>query len=105
MTMIERAARAIAEALGDKLDNVPVNKREWLEERGMFGGAFRDINLPFRSDYEDASRAAIAALRPQSEREEIVAWLRREYPFRMDNVSDEIHDVADAIERGDFKER
>lgn len=63
MSMIERAARAIAEALGDKLDNVPVSKREWIEERGMFDGAFRDINLPFRSDYEDAARAVLLAIR------------------------------------------
>ena len=61
--MIERVARAIAEQLGDNLDDAFANKSEWNAARGEKGGRIRDINEPFLGDYLDAARAAIEAMR------------------------------------------
>ena len=60
--MVERVARAIADMQGDKWDEIPKHKTDWVRRRGNFGGRFRDVNEPFRFDYEDMARAAIRAL-------------------------------------------
>jgi hypothetical protein len=61
--MIERVARAIAEASGDRFEDVPLAKWHWTEKRGEFGGRFRDVNEPYQSDYIYKARAAIEAMR------------------------------------------
>lgn len=60
---VRRMARVIADSLGDDYDMVPLNKGEWIKARGMCGGFPRDINAPFRLDYDDAATAALAALK------------------------------------------
>lgn len=62
--MIEVMARVIARGLGDEYANAFKNKERWVAKRGMSGGRFRDINEPFRSDYDNAARAALAAILP-----------------------------------------
>lgn len=64
--MLEKAARRLAEALGDNLDDAFANKSEWNAARGEKGGRFRDINEPFRDDYLQAARAVLEALREPS---------------------------------------
>lgn len=58
----EKVARAIAEALGDDLDDAFVNKAEWNAARGEKGGRYRDINQPMRDDYMAAAQVAIAMI-------------------------------------------
>jgi len=60
--LVEAVAAKIADAMGDVLEMVPANKSEWNKARGMCGGVPRDINMPFRSDYDAAARAAIAVV-------------------------------------------
>lgn len=60
--MIERIARAIAEANGDNFSNAFKNKSRWIAKRGESGGRFRDVNEPFQSDYLDMARAALTAM-------------------------------------------
>lgn len=68
--MVERVARAIANAHGDAWDDVPDNKAEWTERRGEFGNRFRGVDENFKDDYRDEARAAIEAMRePSSEQE------------------------------------
>lgn len=55
----EKVARAIAEALGDDLDDAFVNKSEWNAARGEKGGRYRDINEPMREDYLAAAHAVL----------------------------------------------
>jgi hypothetical protein len=61
--LIEGAARALAEAMGDNLDHAFASKSEWNAARGEKGGRFRDINEPFRSDYLAGVRAVLMAIR------------------------------------------
>jgi hypothetical protein len=63
MELLERVARAIAEENGDNFDDLPLAKWHWTEKRGEFGGRFRDVNEPMRSDYEAMANAAITAMR------------------------------------------
>lgn len=65
--MIEQVARAIAMAHGDKWDDVPDDKANWVENRGQFGGRFRDVNENFKDCYRDEARAAIEAMREPTE--------------------------------------
>lgn len=58
--LVERVARVIASELGDDYELAPANKREWTKTHGQFRGAFRDVNQPFKCNYDDAARAAIA---------------------------------------------
>ncbi|MCO5129786.1 MAG: hypothetical protein M9932_04385 [Xanthobacteraceae bacterium] len=60
-TALEAAAKAIAEHNGDDIDTVPTSKSHWNAEAGHFGGRFRTVNEPFRSDYEEQATAAITA--------------------------------------------
>ena len=60
---VERVARLIADELGDNYDDVPADKREWIKTRGQFRGVFRDVNQPFRCDYDAAATAVIAAMK------------------------------------------
>lgn len=60
--VVEKVARAIAKSNGDDFDAIPAHKREWVAKQGMFGGQFRDINQPFKSDYLDMGAAAILAM-------------------------------------------
>jgi hypothetical protein len=62
--IIERVARAIAIAHGDAWDDVPDDKSHWTENRGQFGGRFRDVNENFKDCYRDEARAAVEAMRP-----------------------------------------
>lgn len=73
MELLERVARAIAEENGDDFDNLPLAKWHWTEQRGQFGGRFRDVNEPMQSSYEAMANAAIAAMReaPQEWRADI----------------------------------
>ena len=71
MDMVERVARAIAEAQGDNFADAFKNKQRWVAKRGMSGGRFRDINEPFQSDYVEAAKAAIRAM---LDGQEPVAW-------------------------------
>ncbi len=66
-TPLERAARALAEALGRDYDTAFENKAEWIEARGMRGGHFIDCNEPYRGDYDEAARDVLMALREPSE--------------------------------------
>jgi hypothetical protein len=61
--MIERVAKAIAIAHGDKWEDVPESQKQWISQRGRFGGRFRGINEYFKDCYLDAARAAIEAMR------------------------------------------
>jgi len=61
--MVERVAKALADSHGDKWENVPENKSQWTEKRGLFGGRYRDINERFRHDYLEDAAAAIDAMR------------------------------------------
>lgn len=63
MTMLEKAARALAEAMGDDFDHAHLHKSEWNATRGMKGGRFRDINEPFQSYYVDGASAVLMAAR------------------------------------------
>lgn len=58
--LVERAAREIAEELGDDFDLAFQGKSEWNAARG--GDPFRDINMPFKHDYLNAAQAVIALL-------------------------------------------
>lgn len=60
MKMVEMLARNIASALGDDFDAAFDHKSEWVQSRG--GTPFRDINMPFKSDYIDAAQAALRAM-------------------------------------------
>ena len=68
-TPLEEAAKAIAAQNGDDLETVPTNKSHWNAEAGHFGGRFRTVNEPFRSDYEEQATAAITAYLAQAEKE------------------------------------
>jgi hypothetical protein len=61
--MLEKAARAAADANGDDYDAIPADKGEWIDARGTFGGHFRDVNMPMKIDYDDIARAVLAAIR------------------------------------------
>lgn len=60
--LLERAARALADAMGDNYDHAFTSKSEWNAARGEKGGRYRDINEPRQSDYLDGARAVIQAL-------------------------------------------
>jgi hypothetical protein len=68
-TALEAAAKAIAEQNGDDIEAVPTSKSHWNSESGHFGGRFRTVNEPFRSDYEEQATAAITAYLAQAEKE------------------------------------
>lgn len=61
--MIERVARAIAKRNGDDYDLVPLHKIDWTQHRGMFGGRYRDVNEPYRTDYDEMAEAALGAMK------------------------------------------
>lgn len=63
MDVLERVAMAIADANGDAWEDVPLAKWHWNEQRGEFGGHFRDINMPMRQDYLNMAAAALTAVR------------------------------------------
>jgi len=65
--MIERIARAIAEANGDDFDDIPRDKGDWTRKRGEFGGRFRDVNEPYQSDYLNMAELALTRLRIPSD--------------------------------------
>lgn len=71
-TALEEAAKAIAEQNGDDIEAVPTSKSHWNSESGHFGGRFRTVNEPFRSDYEEQATAAITAYLAQREKEGFV---------------------------------
>lgn len=60
--LIEKVARAIADQNGDQWEFVPEDKPDWIDNRGMFQGRSRDINEPFRCDYEEMATAALNAV-------------------------------------------
>ena len=60
--LVERVARAIAENYGEDYDAVPKHKTEWVAVRGEYQGRFRDVNEPFRCEYDEMARAAILSL-------------------------------------------
>lgn len=56
-------ARAMCERRDDtSFDDLPTNKGQWIEGRGMFGGRYRDVNEPMQCDYLDMADAAIRAI-------------------------------------------
>lgn len=67
MDMVERVARAIAAENGDDFAALPDSKADWIAAGGSFGGRFRDINEPRKSDYLEMARAAIEAMREPNE--------------------------------------
>jgi len=60
--LVEKVARAIAEGLGDDFEHAFQDKSEWIGERGMRGGRFRDVNEPYQCDYIGAAETALAAI-------------------------------------------
>lgn len=62
MDKLEKVARAIADQNGDQWEFVPEDKSDWIDNRGMFQGRSRDINEPFRCDYEEMATAALNAV-------------------------------------------
>lgn len=65
MKMVEMLARNIASALGDDFDAAFDHKAQWVQSRG--GTPFRDVNMPFKSDYIEAAQAALRALEVPTE--------------------------------------
>ncbi len=59
--VVEAVARIIADALGDDFADAFEGKGQWIANRGMSGGRFRDVNEPYQSDYLAAAEAAITA--------------------------------------------
>lgn len=60
--MVERVKLAICNALGYDFDDLYQGKREWVDDRG----SRHDINTPFKVDFEEAAKVAIAAMQEQS---------------------------------------
>lgn len=58
---VEAAAMAAAQVRGDDFDNIPKDKSEWTEQRGHFGGRFRDVNEPFQPEYVEMAEACLTA--------------------------------------------
>ena len=58
----EAVARAIAAEVGDGFDSAFADKGEWIDEGGVKGGRFRDVNEPKQADYLAAADAALAAI-------------------------------------------
>lgn len=65
MKMVEMLARNISSALGDDFDAAFDHKAQWVQSRG--GTPFRDVNMPFKSDYIEAAQAALRALEVPTE--------------------------------------
>lgn len=61
--LLERAARVLADAMGDNFDHAFTSKSEWNAARGEKGGRYRDINEPMQHDYIDGVRAVIETIR------------------------------------------
>lgn len=59
---VEAVARAIAAENGDKWEELPGDKQDWVARQGHFGGRFRYANEPYRLDYLAMATAAIRAL-------------------------------------------
>lgn len=83
----EAIARAIAMALGDNYDHAFANKAEWLAERGERGGRFRDVNEPFRCDYDAAAAIALTTAHAEAEA------LRKE----VERLTDERQELLDMV--------
>lgn len=62
MSLIEKIARDIADALGDNFDYAFNSKPEWTAARGETKAGFRDVNQPYKPDYLDAAQAALTAI-------------------------------------------
>lgn len=62
VSLIEKIARDIADALGDNFDYAFNSKPEWTAARGETKAGFRDVNQPFKSCYLDAAQAALTAI-------------------------------------------
>lgn len=62
MSLIEKIARDLADALGDNFDYAFNSKPEWTAARGETKAGFRDVNQPFKPDYLDAAQAALTAI-------------------------------------------
>lgn len=60
MDDVAEIARIIASELGDDLDAAFENKSAWVQARG--GEPFRDVNMPYKSDYMNAALAVRAHL-------------------------------------------
>jgi len=58
MRTIEKVARAIATEITPSYETLYANKQAWNADSGRR----HDINTPFKSDIDDAARAAIEAL-------------------------------------------
>ena len=94
-TMLERVARAIASGLGDDFDHSFVGKSDWVAARGEKGGRFRDVNEPRQSDYLEAARAAMEAMRSPDRN-----LVRRAVGYTDFLLPDETHDnTPDGWER------
>jgi len=118
--LVEELARIIASELGDDYDNAFSSKIGWVAARGESGGRYRDVNEPFKGDYDAAARAILPIIQRREaaahaagraeERAKVVAWLRRCGVGRPTNSDDHIAAAsaftvsADAIERGQHKE-
>jgi hypothetical protein len=63
--LVEAMARAIADMIGPSYDDAFENKSEWIDARGMRNGVCLDVNTPFKTDYREAARAALAVVRTE----------------------------------------
>lgn len=63
MTVLERAARAVADENGDDFDHVHRDKSHWTQTHGKIEGVFRDLNALRQDDYLLCARAVISSLR------------------------------------------
>lgn len=77
-------ARGIATANGDDFDALPESKQEWVHARGMFGGRFRDVNEPRKSDYVAMALAALQSLAEQEPSDDVIRSLIGSSPHEHD---------------------
>lgn len=73
--MLEKAARALAAAMGYDFDDAFDDKSAWIKAHGDNGRGFVDINEPFKCDFVDGVRAVLMAIRDPSEE-----FMRHMYP-------------------------
>lgn len=100
MPMLEKAARALAAAMGYDFDAAFDDKSAWIKARGDNGRGFVDINEPFKCDFVDGARAVLETVREPSfevneagrntqERWEEHVDLYRAFPAMIDHILNE----------------
>ncbi len=104
MSLIEKIARDIADALGDNFDYAFNSKPEWTAARGETKAGFRDVNQPFKPDYLDAAQAALTAIMgeddgvQQCDREAAAEYLELVAPT-LPNLAEAVRSNSSALSR------